>query len=231
MENAYTMTVDVDQSEELANMIKVEAKKTIQLLELFMKMNGNEGNNNYQKDLKEIQDKTNEDMKKAYENFNTYAEETLRSHSQTESYQRNEDDLFEGMDEDYVQTQTTFVTGNGFRDRRQPFSKYVENAIRRNQANYSTEVVALNTLQDQPIIRNNLTNSLENEDITQMRELNRSVNRNKLRIKPNFFTSTNQGKFFKVRLKPLQKGNMMRKKEIINELNKNKQEVYNESID
>ncbi|CAI2359557.1 unnamed protein product [Moneuplotes crassus] len=204
--DAFTSTVDVDQSEQLANMIKVEAKKTIQLLELFMKINAKEKNEDYKQELNEIQRKTDEELNDAYDKFYTYAEETLESESSVIKNNDNahDEDLFKGMEDDYAGTQTTFVTANGFKDRRAPFSKYVENAMRRNQLNLSAEIQPINFSQERVSTRKNLNNSAENEDLEIIKKPNRSLNRTKLSIKPNFFQSTNPGKFFRVKLKPLQ---------------------------
>lgn len=195
-------------------MIKVEAKKTIQLLEVFMKMNSNEENEEYKQQLKEIQRQTSQELDQTYDKFLDYNEDPL-SESADEQRLEEDADLFKGMDE-YTGTQTTFATGQGHKDCRAPFSKYVENAMKRNQLNLSAESRTINWSQEK-IKKRDMNKSVENEDLDIDQRYNRSINRTKLSIKPNFFQSTNPGKFFRVRLKPLQ-GSRDKKKGSIKDL-------------
>lgn len=65
-----TMTVDATQSDELAKMIKVEAQKTIKMLEVFMNMNTSITDTSSDKlNMNEIHSKNQEDMKDAVERY------------------------------------------------------------------------------------------------------------------------------------------------------------------
>jgi len=157
-------------------------------------------------------------MKQTYDKFLDKTEETLRSRTPSDDIPDNSEGLFEGMDDDYTGTQTTFLTGNGYKDKRAPFSKYVEHAMKRNQANITAATMKAIDSQERIMEKQKMNRSVEHKDSRDERE-KRSLNRSTLKIKPNFFTTANPGKFFKVRLKPLN-NQKERRKDYIKESNK-----------
>lgn len=202
------MTVDVNQSEELAKMIKVEAQKTIQMLEMFMKMNNSDtqASENHTM-LQEIQNKTSEDMKDAVEQFYQYAKTSIESeHSDREDSELPElrEDLFEGMDDNYPSTMNSFMTGKAQNDHRMPFSKYVESALKRTHVNRSVEKKVHHSLEGEDLRRyplNIKSNIGRNENLV-LKDNIRSIDQNKIQNRTLHYGFT-PGKFFKARLKPL----------------------------
>lgn len=122
--DAFTMTMGESLAEELDRLIKTEAAKTIQMLEMFMKIhkdspkaitNGNEQES-------ESLDKAKNDI------FNSILQITKEQENEDLStHEHNfteDDDLFSGMDNTYQTLQINKYKKNN--DNRNPFSKYVE---------------------------------------------------------------------------------------------------------
>lgn len=150
--DAWTMTVAHSQSEQLAEMIKVEAQKTIQMLEMFMQVNKGSLPTGSKPNLNEIHHKTNEDIATMVRNVQTITNDDTES-SEDEFGYSYEDNLFEGMDNKYHSVSPYLKHHGQYKDRRIPFSKYVENELKRGKASHSFNTHANRSSEIDDIIR------------------------------------------------------------------------------
>jgi len=199
--DACTMTIGESQSEQLAKMIKIEAEKTIQMLELFM--NASKDQRAIQPvDAEEVQQKTKEDL------MNDIKKITNEENDEESTHEVNyteEDDLFSGM-ENKLPSQTIYA---GYlsrnRDNRMPFSKYVEDLMKRGNISLSVGSQTKQFDESETLLKSHFdfkSNIGRNED-SMVKDSFKALKKNKLRIHHTQNLDANAGKFFKVRLKPL----------------------------
>ena len=202
-----TMTLEATQADELAKMIKIEAQKTIQMLEMFM--NSNNSNlailNDTAPSMNEIQQKTNEDLMIDTNNIKAIKQDGMES-SDDEMDFPQEEDLFNGMDTQYDKYGSFIGNRYTSQEKKVPFSKYVEEAMKRAKFNES----AGNSTVDNPEVENLIKSTLNfkqhigrNEEY-QLKESLQYLKKNKIRINRTHHNDFNPGKFFRVKLKPLQ---------------------------
>ena len=119
------MTLEATQADELAKMIKIEAQKTIQMLEMFM--NSNNSNlailNDTAPSMNEIQQKTNEDLMIDTNNIKAIKQDGMES-SDDEMDFPQEEDLFNGMDTQYDKYGSFIGNRYTSQEKKVPFSKY-----------------------------------------------------------------------------------------------------------
>jgi hypothetical protein len=210
------MTVAHNQSEQLAEMIKVEAQKTIQMLEMFMQVNKDNLPVDSKPNLHEIQHKTNEDLATIVRNVQTITNDDTES-SEDEFGYTYEDNLFEGMDNKYHSV-SPYPNKNGQykeKDRRVPFSKYVENELKRSKASYSFHTQANRSAEIDDIIRAtvNMRSSCGRNEEVKLKDSILALKKNRLKIHKTQQHGFNPGKFFNVKLKPLQNNKEKLKRE------------------
>ena len=126
-----TMTLEATQAEELARMIKIEAQKTIQMLEMFM--NTNNSNlailNETVPSINEIQQKSNADLMMNVNTANAITQDDINSSEDEMDYPHDED-LFSGMDTQYGKYGSFIGNKYNLQEKKVPFSKYVEEAMK-----------------------------------------------------------------------------------------------------
>jgi len=218
------MTVEQDQSEELAKMIKIEAQKTIQMLEMFMKVGKDEIRDDDYVDFQEIENKANEDLRVPDNHIYALTQAEEESSEDTEF---DEHELFGGMDNSYPSV-TYKSTKEVDRNKKVPFSKYVENQIKMKQSKDTTSLYINKSIKLDDFSRNEMTLGPTAERIEEPKQ--RAVRKSKLTINRKQFNDFNPGKFFKVKLKPLQQNRETQKRKIIKELNNSKPEDATEPL-
>lgn len=141
------MTDDASQADELAKLIKVEAQKTIQMLEMFMSANNNtaivrSGEVSY----REAEQKANEDLLHDLSQEQPDTQEILPTQEEDSGSEVNytqEDDLFTGMDEtNYAFSGYYAKHASKSVERKMPFSKYVQLVMNRGEINDSANTQA-----------------------------------------------------------------------------------------
>ena len=141
--DAFTMTMIESQSDELSRLIKIEAQKTIKMLEIFMNSNSSTEQSPIIKDTKdteEIEEKEKEDF------LNSVLEITNETNDNISTHKVNyedRDDLFSGVDRTFPPLSLQNNKGpDGNSDGRTPFSKYIEDCINMNKS----DKIDLNTM-------------------------------------------------------------------------------------
>jgi hypothetical protein len=188
----YTNTLGKNQTDNLTQLIEEEAQKTMQMLEMFMKLNQGTFKLEEQKvNLDELNEAQQEETKNSIEQLYAMTQDEETS---SNSFDYNELELFGDMKEIYPSINYQSMKEVP-RDKKLPFSKYVEQAMKYNNA----ERVS-------PNLEKN------NEKDMFMAKLD------SLRLKKNL-QALNKGKHFQVRLKPLNQAKENQKKKMIKEIN------------
>lgn len=131
------ITDEATEGDRLATLVKLEAERTIKMLEVFMQISkqnlaiAQEPENTDQ----EADRKLNEDLSKNISEFQ------IDTHSSEYEEDLNEADLFSGMDSQYRSTNHKVMYRPNTNSQKISFSKYVEEAMKSNHMNRSIEVV------------------------------------------------------------------------------------------
>lgn len=201
------MTLEATQADELAKMIKIEAQKTIQMLEMFM--NSNNSNlailNDTSPSMREIQQKTNQDLMINTNSVKAIKQEDMESSDDGMDFPQDED-LFNGMDTNYGKYDSFIENRFAFQDRKVPFSKYVEEAMKRAKNNESAGNHTVENPEVENLIRStlNFKNHIGRNEEFQLKESLQYLKKNRVKINRPHHNDFNPGKFFRVKLKPLQ---------------------------
>ena len=203
------MTMGESQSEELSRLIRIETHKTIKMLELFMKSS----NNNERipimedtKDTEEVEEKEKEDFLNSMLEITNETNEDISTHKVNYG---DEDELFTGIERTYPTISTQYNKGfEGNNDDRTPFSKYVEECIKMNNSVTidPNSTPFYDTTQFDKNRTDFINSQIDKNTVLKSKSVIGSNKKSKIKIQQTQQIENGFGKFFKVKLKPLQHG-------------------------